>query len=428
MKVSVISETYLLVREKYICRMKALIIGNVWPEPVSSAAGARILQLLRALQNQGYKIHFACAAGKTNYAEDLENLDITTQEIKLNDVSFDQYIATLNPDLVLFDKFVIEEQFGWRVKEQCPDAIRVLETIDLHGLRKGREAASKAGVPFIEDFLDNDFAKREIASIYRCDLSLVISEAEMQLLEEYFRIPKQQIFYLPFMVDEVTSSTSTNWKRYEERAHFVTIGNFRHEPNWQSVLQLKKEIWPLIRKELPQAEMRIYGSYPAEKHTQLHNPNEKFYVLGRAESAFEVIEDARVLLAPLLTGAGLKGKLLEAMQCGTPAVTSTVGAEGMHGELPFNGIVTDDSALFAQAAIELYTNEDNWLQARANGIEVINERFLASKWQPEFAKILSALKQNLIPHRKSNFTGSMLWHQSLQASKFMSKWIEAKNN
>jgi len=407
--------------------MKALIIGNVWPEPVSSAAGARILQLLRALQNLGYKIHFACAAGKTNYAEDLENLDITTQEIKLNDVSFDQYIATLNPDLVLFDKFVIEEQFGWRVKEQCPDALRILETIDLHGLRKGREAALKADVPFTEDFLDNDFAKREIASIYRCDLTLVISEAEMQLLEKYFRVPKQQIFYLPFMVDEVTSSTSSNWKRFEERAHFVTIGNFRHEPNWQSVLQLKKEIWPLIRKELPQAEMRIYGSYPAEKHTQLHNANEKFYVLGRAESAFEVIEDARVLVAPLLTGAGLKGKLLEAMQCGTPAVTSTVGAEGMHGELPFNGIVTDDSALFAQAAIELYTNEDNWLQARANGIEVINERFLASKWQPEFATRLSALKQNLISHRKSNFTGSMLWHQSLQASKFMSKWIAEKN-
>ncbi|WP_028376378.1 glycosyltransferase family 4 protein [Leeuwenhoekiella sp. MAR_2009_132] len=407
--------------------MKALIIGNVWPEPVSSAAGARILQLLEALKKQNFEIHFACAAGKTAYAENLNEQQVFTQEIQLNNSSFDTYIKELDPALVLFDKFVVEEQFGWRVKEQCPHAIRVLETIDLHGLRKGREAALKAGEIFSEQFLDNDFAKREVASIYRCDLSLVISEIEMQLLQSYFKVPGQQIFYLPFMVDQVSDATINSWKTYENRAHFVTIGNFRHEPNWLSVRQLKTEIWPLIKKQLPDAQMRVYGSYPAEKHTQLHNPKENFYVLGRAESAFEVIENARVLVAPLLTGAGLKGKLLEAMQCGTPAVTSTVGAEGMHGDLPFNGSITDDSNLFAQAAIELYVNKDKWQQAQSNGIEIINTRFLASSWQPQFAERLNELKLNLEHHRQANFTGSMLWHQSLQASKFMSKWIEEKN-
>ena len=414
--------------EKYIYRMKALIIGNVWPEPISSAAGARILQLIQALQMQHFQIYFACAASKSHYAENLEALNIKTQEIKLNDSSFDQYIKELNPDLVLFDKFVIEEQFGWRVKEQCPNAIRVLETIDLHGLRKGREAAQKNDEVFSDAYLANDFAKREIASIYRCDLSLIISEAEMILLNDFFKVPTEQVFYLPFMVDRITNTEVEKWKSFDNRKHFVTIGNFRHEPNWLSVRQLKTEIWPLIRKEIPDAEMRVYGSYPAEKHTQLHNPKEKFYVLGRADSAHEVIEDARVLLAPLFTGAGLKGKLLDAMQCGTPAVTTNVGAEGMHGDLDFNGEVIDDSLEFAAAAVKFYQNSEKWYKAQINGIEIVNQRFQKTKWYPIFESKIKDLLKNREKHRKANFTGAMLWHQSLQASKFMSKWIEEKNS
>ena len=184
--------------------MNALIIGNVWPEPVSSAAGTRIMQLLESLQAQGYVVSFACAAGKTPYAEDLETLGVQTHSIQLNNASFDVFIKELNPDLVLFDKFVIEDQFGWRVKEQCPNAIRVLETIDLHGLRKGREAALKANEVFSEKYLHTDYAKRELASIYRCDLSLIISEAEMRLLHKPFKVPDAQLLYLPFMVAPIT--------------------------------------------------------------------------------------------------------------------------------------------------------------------------------------------------------------------------------
>ncbi len=407
--------------------MKALILGNVWPEPVSSAAGARILQLLKSLQIAGFGVHFACAAGKTPHSEDLESQNVSTQEIKLNDASFDEYLKELNPDLVLFDKFVIEEQYGWRVHEHCPQALRILETIDLHGLRKGREAALKDDKGFSEAYLHNDFAKREIASIYRCDLTLVISEFEMQLLQDFFRVPAGQLLYLPFMVEAITEDAIKQWKSFEDRKHFVTIGNFRHEPNWLSVRYLKTEIWPLIRKQLPEAEMRVYGSYPAEKHTQLHNPKEHFYVFGRAESAHEVIQEARVLLAPLLTGAGLKGKLLDAMQCGTPAVTTSVGAEGMHGSLEFNGSISDTPEAFAKAAVDLYTSPESWQEAQTKGVEIINTRFQADFWQPVFVERLNHHKENLADHRLHNFTGAMLWHQSLQASKFMSKWIELKN-
>ena len=97
----------------------------------------------------------------------------------MNSSSFDEFICQLNPTIVVFDRFMIEEQFGWRVAENCPDAIRMLDAEDLHSLRNSRQLALKTNADFqLESLLENDIAKREIASILRCDISLIISSFE----------------------------------------------------------------------------------------------------------------------------------------------------------------------------------------------------------------------------------------------------------
>ena len=176
-------------------------------------------------------------------------------------------------------------------------------------------------------------AKREIASIYRCDCTLMISIYEMNLLQHFFKISIDILHYTPFLLEPIQQKEITSWPTFEERTHFVTIGNFLHEPNWNGVLFLKEEIWPLIKKQLPNAELHIYGAYPSPKVTQLHQPKDGFLIKGRADSAKEVMLNAKVCLAPLRFGAGLKGKLIDAMECGTPSVTTTIGAEAMHDNL-----------------------------------------------------------------------------------------------
>jgi glycosyltransferase involved in cell wall biosynthesis len=126
-------------------------------------------------------------------------------------------------------------------------------------------------------------------------------------------------------------------------------------------------------------------------------------------------------------GAGIKGKLLEAMQYGTPSVTTSIGAESMCGNLPWNGFITDDPAEFASKAIALYNDKSIWNSAQNNGIAIIEKRYLKSDFVNEFKEFICNLKTNLTPHRLKNFIGSVLQHQSLQSSKYMSKWIEAKN-
>ncbi|MBO9673805.1 MAG: glycosyltransferase family 4 protein [Sphingobacteriaceae bacterium] len=403
---------------------KLLIIGLVWPEPGSSAAGTRMIQLVDLFLAKGYQITFASAAAKSEFSYDFSKTSVVEQGIKLNDGSFNAFLKELKPDIVLFDRFMVEEQYGWRVQEECPHALRILDTEDLHSLRSARQQSSKKK-QVIDLF--SDTAKREIASILRCDLSLIISEVEMDILKAQFKIDHSLIYYLPFLENEISPQNIEKWVPYEDRKDFIFIGNFLHEPNWDTVQVLKTKIWPLLRKKLPDAVLNIYGAYPSQKVLQLNNKTEKFLIKGRAADAKEIISKHRILLAPIQFGAGVKGKFIDAMQTGTPSVTTTIGAEAMKGELDWNGSIEDNPELFVEAAAKLYQNKNAWQTAQQNGVKIINERYAVKYFADQFIKELETLASNLITHRQNNFFGQVLNHHTAQSTKYMSLWIEEKN-
>lgn len=406
---------------------KVLFIGLVWPEPTSSAAGFRMMQLIETFHASSYQITFASAAAKSPYSAFLQSLGIQEQTIVLNSSSFDDFITQLQPDIVVFDRFMVEEQYGWRVAQQCPNALRVLDTEDLHFLRQARQTSVKSKDNFSFQALFTDTAKRELAAILRSDISLIISESEMKILIEEFRISPDILYYLPFLEKEITPSEVEQWKRFKERKNLLFIGNFIHEPNWHTVQYLKTQIWPQLRKMLPKAELHIYGAYATQKVLQLNNPKEQFLIKGRAESARVTMENYRVLLAPIQFGAGVKGKFIDAMQTGTPSVTTTIGAEAMKGNLDWNGFIEDDPETFCVKTVELYENKKIWYTAQENGIRIINERYEKRKYQDDFMTNLSLLKAQIDKHRQQNFISQILLHHTMQSTKYMSLWIEEKN-
>ncbi|MGZ9735230.1 glycosyltransferase [Flavobacterium sp. GNP002] len=407
---------------------KLLIIGFVWPEPNSSAAGGRMLQLISLFKAQGFSITFASPAQNSDFMVDLGEYEVDKKSIELNNSSFDIFIKELNPSLVLFDRFMMEEQFGWRVAENCPDALRILDTEDLHCLRLARQKVFKENRSFrTTDLFVEEVAKREIASILRCDLSLMISEFEMELLESAFKIDISLLYYLPLLLEPIDDAEIEELPSFENRKDFVFIGNFLHEPNWNAVQYLQDTIWPLIKKRQPEAVLNVYGAYPSQKVLQLHNKKEGFLIMGRAINAQEVVREARVVLAPLRFGAGIKGKLLEAMQCGTPSITTSIGSESMHGELPWNGFITNDIADFADRAAQLYQDKIIWSNAQQNGIAIINQRYSKRLFEIDFRAKIEILQSNLEQHRLNNFIGALLQHHTLKSTKYMSRWIEEKN-
>jgi len=404
---------------------KLLIIGLIWPEPTSSAAGTRMVQLIQLFLEKGYHVTFASAAAKSEFSFNLESIGVKEETIKLNDQRFNEFIKILSPQIVMFDRFVMEEQYGWRIHQECPEAMTILDTEDLHFLRQARQKATKDGLVLNDGDLFNDTAKREIASILRCDLSLIISEEEINILQTQFKIDPSLIYYLPFLEEEIT--TKTHWLSFEERADFVFIGNFLHEPNWHTVQFLKTKIWPLLSKKLPQAKLNIYGAYPSQKVLQLHNPKENFNIIGRAGNAKETIAKHRVLIAPIQFGAGVKGKFIDAMHVGTPSVTTSIGAEAMKGNLEWNGYVEDDLELFVSKAVELYQDKNKWSIAQQNGAQIINKRYSKNKFQDKFIGQTDLIYKDLKAHRQQNFFGQLLNHHTAQSTKYLSLWIEEKN-
>ena len=405
-----------------------LIIGYVWVEPNSSAAGSRMLQLITLFLKHNFKVTYASPAQKSDKAVDLGSLGVEEKEIELNSSSFDDFISECNPTIVMFDRFMMEEQFGWRVAENCPNALRILDTEDLHFLRKVRHQLLKEEKEFsIEALLLSEEAKREITSILRCDMTLIISTFESKLLKEVFKVDEALIYHLPFLLNPIDTSITQQWRSFSERKHFAFIGNFFHAPNVDAVVHLKKSIWPVIRKQLPKAELHVYGAYVNQQIQQLHKPQEGFCIKGFAPDAMDVISASKVVLAPLRFGAGIKGKLTEAMLCGTPSVTTTIGAEGMHDDLPWSGSVEDDVVRFSELAVALYTNEQLWQESQKNGIRIINEIYNKNKLEATFIQAIENLLNRLKEHRNQNFIGSLLHYKTLQATKYMSKWIEEKN-
>lgn len=403
-----------------------VVIGYVWPEPNSSAAGENMMGLLTAFLQKGWQVTFLSAATDSAHMIDLPALGIEVKRIRVNCSEFDALISELEPDVVVFDRFMIEEQFSWRVKKQCPEAVRIINTEDLHSVRHIRHETAKyaqvtetTSIPF-----DNEMVQREVAAILRSDLSLLISLSELELLTTRFAVDSTQLWHQPLMI----ASHNISPLETDERAGFTFIGNFRHAPNWDALLHLKLTLWPKIRAALPKATLHIYGAYPGKKVTNLHNPKQGFLVEGWAPDARHVLQKHKVMLAPLRFGAGVKGKLITAMQCQLPSITTPIGAEGIAQACEWPGAVTDGDDEFVQHSIRMYEDTIWQNEAVEKGNKLLRDKFQTQSHQAALVEKVHSLVNTIEAHRSKLFYQHLLWHQSLRATQYMSQWIEAKQN
>ncbi len=405
--------------------MKILIIGKVWPEPTSSAAGRRMKQLISLLQQKG-EVHFACANASTGHEINLTELGVFTKNIELNNDSVNAYFQDLQPDVVVFDRFITEEQYGWRVMEACPHALRILNTEDLHFLRKTRQqyvkktqqiASSLDGLDF-----QNEETARELAAIYRCDWNLIISPFEMELLTKQMKVPSETLFHFPIFTEEKKQVNNT-------ATHFLFVGNFLHEPNADAVRMLVEgKIWEQIHVKIPQAQLLIVGAYPNQHFLQMQNEKRGIRVLEHAENMEEIYAQTRVSLVPLRFGAGIKGKILESIEFGVPFVSTSIGAEGMYLEKLQENCMADSWDIFIEKAVNLYQNETVREQVISDGNEILNSSFSQEKWASLFLQQFDNVYKTYLEQRKQNYFSFTLQHHSVMSTRYLSKWIMEKNN
>ena len=202
------------------------------------------------------------------------------------------------------------------------------------------------------------------------------------------------------------------------------IGSLMHPPNLDAARWCRQQIWPLIRRELPEAVLHCYGSYGERYAAELNAPKDGFHFKGRADDALPTMERYRLNLAPLRYGAGLKGKVFDGFLTGTPSVMTPIASEGIFIDF---GWAAADAEAFAREAVKLYSDIVAWEERQQREQQVCRERFDAELWRDRLPEVMEHAYANRHAHRASNFIGQMLRHHHHRSTEFMSRWIEAKN-
>lgn len=407
---------------------KVLIIGKTWPESESTGAGVRLKNLILELKKQKFDVVFCSAANKTEHSDDLRLYEVDSRKIELNKNSFNTFIEQLNPSHVIFDRFTSEEQFGWRVRESVPSALTILDTEDLHFLRDARkQLVDQQKYPYNkEDELNqirkNEISFRELAAIYRCDLNLIISEYEFNLLIQ-LGVPESLLFYLPMLVN--SKKQKNDIVPFKNRRNFIFFGNFNHAPNLDSLNQIH-QLFPELRNQDQSLEIHVYGAYL--KNQQLKMKKDGIFFHGWTDDLDEKISHARTLFAPLRFGAGLKSKIIEAMNLGTPIVSTPIGFEGIIKDDLYPGVCMNIDKNWIQKAVNLCNNQQHWINASQIALNTFKQFNIKYEQENiEFFNRLTQIEENIDQHRAENLIGNILMLEMNKSYKFLSRYIEEKN-
>jgi len=411
----------------------ALIISTNWPDPDASAAGHVTCARIACLKAHGVQVLFASSNRPGTAMNKLaSSMGIECIRIVMNNHdSVNAALKRANPQLVLFDGFNAEERFSHYVHAAFPHAMRVLDMQDFHALRLGREQLVEAGAqPFqVAQYMPNaesDDLLRELAAVHRCDEVLAISEEEQLLLVNRYGIPLTKVHVAPLSYLSPFISSS-QMQKFEHRQHVMFIGNWRHKPNRDCAQWLVREVWPHVHAILPEIELRIYGSSPTGEDMALTNKDIGVTVCGFCKSVSNTMQKHRLLVAPLRYGAGVKGKLADAMRYGLVTVTTPFGTEGLGGESHFPGVVAAvDAQEFASAVVQVYADEARWNAYQHQAANFVEQNFAFSSNSKHLWDILSSRWKTLSTKRLDDTMGQLLWHASTRYTEWKAKYLEVK--
>ena len=267
-------------------------------------------------------------------------------------------------DAIIFCRHYIAVQYLAAARKHAPRAKIWFDTVDLHYLREERLAELQKS-----DRLRQIAAAtraQELSVIEQSDLTLVVSPVEQSILAQV--CPHSRVEILSNIHEPIADTPS-----FKKRNGLLFIGGFQHPPNVDAVQWFVQEVWPLLIQELPNISLKVVGSKMPDSLLALTRPG--IEMLGFVEDIDPLLLSSRVSIAPLRYGAGVKGKVNQAMSFGLPVVATTTAIEGMNLTVEQNVLVGDTPLDFAQAIVRLHNNENLWDVLAHGGKDNVRQTF-----------------------------------------------------
>ena len=347
-------------------------------------AGSRTnFMYLEMLAGMGLEVKFLPADFQRAepYSTELNELGIETLDGEWFRDNWQSWLADNGQaiDYVFIHKPDPAEKFLAEIKRHT-DAAIIYQCHDLHYLRLRRKAEVENDKAALEEA--HNYEQKEDFIFRNSDVLLTFSEVEEKIIRAKF--PRKQVFTVPlFFYHDALDPV----RDFSKRRGLLFIGACAHTPNRDAISWFCKEIFPLIRQRVPDVFINVVGADPAEDILALNSKHIR--VLGRvSEDELQALyAESRMMVVPLRFGAGVKGKVIEALHNGMPLVSTAIGLEGIRG-IEEIAVPRDKAEEFAEAVASLYTDEQKLQELSSLGSKFVEQHFTTAKTAQRMAEIL----------------------------------------
>jgi len=360
--------TDIAIARQHRTRKRVLVIDATTPQPDQDSGSLRLSNILRLLLDDGCAVTFFAdnRAYVKRYSADLQQMGV--------EVLWHPWLA--DPvawfaehgkrfDVVFVSRHYIASQYVSLVRANAPKAKLVFDTVDLHYLREQRAAELAKDETLARTAAQTREA--ELKLVRDCDLTLVVSPVEKELLEK--ELPGAKVAILSNV-----HAVPGRRRGYAEREGLMFVGGYQHPPNVDAATWFAREIFPLVRRELPDVVLHLIGSKATNEVKALGElPGVVFE--GYVEDIEPFLDGCRVAVAPLRYGAGVKGKVNMSMSYGQPVVATPMAVEGMFAEPGRDVLVASDAADFAAKVVAAYRDEALWNTLSEHGAANVRAHF-----------------------------------------------------
>jgi glycosyltransferase involved in cell wall biosynthesis len=392
--------------------MNILFIDTGLPMPDRASADLRMSTIIELLIKQGLQCHYfiinyALWSHKTTptdlirYRKLLEELGVY-----IHTENMDRLLLGCNFDVIYFKYFYQAEKQITSVRLLQPNARIVIDSVDIVYARLFTQAKLENNTDY---YIEAERTKkRELATYAQADLIVTITPEDTDILLQ--DLPDTNTFIIP-NIHKIHASNG-------EKTLFpslVFIGIFSHEPNVDAVYYFYHEIWPSIIKKHPDCHWVIVGGNPPPEIQSLACRN--IEVTGYVPETLPYLKKSWISIAPLRFGAGMKGKVGEAMAAGIPVVTTDFGAQGLD-------VINGEQLLVAGTADE-YADQVNNLIVDGEKRKYIGDQgllFIQSHYSTQAVSVI--LDKFINKLEKLPTKRSLLYSKFYRFSRRLKLWLD----
>lgn len=346
---------------------RLLVLDQITPEPDRDAGSVAALEIFNAFRALGYKITFIPCSNLSDippYTDLMSSMGVESILLPWAG-SVGRHLKKFGShyDAVLIFRPVTWNAYIKKVRKYAPQAKVIFHVCDLHFLRYQREADVSGKISKAEEAKLEVVKNAELDLIATADFATIHSPVEQAMIEA--ERPGTRMACIPIIYEP-----RGRGKPLSERSGVLFVGGYRHPPNIDAVEYYLSDVHPLVQERLScDVPFTAAGSSPPASIERLRGPGVS--VPGFVEDLAPLLDEARVMVAPLRYGAGVKGKILTALAHGLPVVTTSIGAEGISDGDEM--LVADDAVSFAEAVCKLHMDDDLWHRLQDAGLNYVRE-------------------------------------------------------